>query len=52
MDLTDFVHRLARRVAFEVIQRQPDQAGKNVQIESGIGAYANHCNDQPAGKAQ
>ena len=52
VNLADLIHRLAGRVAFEVIQRQPDQPGEDVQIQLGVGAHADHGDDQAAGKTE
>ena len=52
VDLADPVHRLAGRMALEIIERQPDQPVEDVQAELGIGPDADHEDDQPAGIAQ
>ncbi len=48
VDLADLVHRLAGRVALEIIERQAQQAVEDVQVELGVEPRADHRDDQPA----
>ena len=47
MDLADLVHRLAGRMALEVVERQAQQAIEHVQVELGVDPGADDQHDQP-----
>ena len=48
IDLGDLIHRLAGRMALEIIERQAQQPVEDVQVELGVEPRADHRDDQPA----
>jgi len=49
VDLGHLVHRLAGRVALEIIERQPQQPAEQMQVELGVEPRPDHRNDRPPG---